>query len=141
MIPANTLGAEVGPRAEGIDARWIMAYAAALGETDPRYFDTAAASGPLAHPLFAVCYAGSYNVPGVSGANRVAVFGSAANEETWESSAGSDLVRYMVGEGMVQGKANSSVEAAYKYGADKMYANQMGHPFMNDQVPGPLVLK
>jgi acyl dehydratase len=55
-LPANTLGAVVGPRAEGIDARWIMAYAAGLGETDPRYFDTAAASGPLAHPLFAVCY-------------------------------------------------------------------------------------
>ena len=31
-----------------------MAYAAALGETDPRYYDTA--SGVLAHPLFPVCY-------------------------------------------------------------------------------------
>ncbi len=91
--------------------------------------------------LFAVCYAGSYNVPGVTGANRVAVFGSAANEETWENSAGSDLVRYMVGEAMLEKKANSSVEAAYKFGADKMYSDQMGHPSMNDQVPGPLVLK
>jgi acyl dehydratase len=33
-----------------------MAYAAALGETDPRYYDTAASEGPLAHPLFSVCY-------------------------------------------------------------------------------------
>jgi acyl dehydratase len=33
-----------------------MAYAAALGETDARYFDTHAAGGPAAHPLFAVCY-------------------------------------------------------------------------------------
>ena len=33
-----------------------MAYSAALGETDPRYFDTAAAGGVLAHPLFPVCY-------------------------------------------------------------------------------------
>src|SRR5256712_11626231 len=33
-----------------------MAYAAAHGETDPRYYDTSAPSGPLAHPLFAVCY-------------------------------------------------------------------------------------
>jgi len=39
-----------------IDARWLMAYAAGLGETDPRYFDTVDAAGPLAHPLFAVCY-------------------------------------------------------------------------------------
>src|SRR2546428_10427844 len=33
-----------------------MAYAAALGETDPRYYDTRARGGPLAHPLFSVCY-------------------------------------------------------------------------------------
>ena len=33
-----------------------MAYSAALGETDPRYFDTGAPGGVLAHPLFPVCY-------------------------------------------------------------------------------------
>lgn len=33
-----------------------MAYSAALGEIDPRYFDTAAPGGVLAHPLFPVCY-------------------------------------------------------------------------------------
>ncbi len=33
-----------------------MAYAAAVGVTDPRYYDTTAPGGPLAHPLFAVCY-------------------------------------------------------------------------------------
>ena len=33
-----------------------MAYSAALGETDPRYYDTAAADGVLVHPLFPVCY-------------------------------------------------------------------------------------
>jgi acyl dehydratase len=33
-----------------------MAYAAGLGETDARYFDTTTATGPVAHPLFAVCY-------------------------------------------------------------------------------------
>ncbi len=31
-----------------------MAYSAALGETDPRYYDTE--NGVLAHPLFPVCY-------------------------------------------------------------------------------------
>ena len=55
-LPATALGATVGPRVQAIDARWLMAYAAGFGETDPRYFDTEAASGPLAHPLFAVCY-------------------------------------------------------------------------------------
>ena len=39
-----------------VDARWLMAYNAALGETDPRCYDTASAAGPLAHPLFPVCY-------------------------------------------------------------------------------------
>ncbi len=55
-INTAIVGVEVGPLASVIDARWLMAYAAGLGETDPRYFDTLAASGPLAHPVFAVCY-------------------------------------------------------------------------------------
>ena len=55
-IPAASVGAGVPPMTHAIDARWLMAYAAGLGETDPRYFDTLAAAGPLAHPLFAVCY-------------------------------------------------------------------------------------
>lgn len=33
-----------------------MAYAAGLGESDARYYDTAAPQGVLAHPLFPVCY-------------------------------------------------------------------------------------
>jgi len=55
-IAASIVGATAGPLAHAIDARWLMAYAAALGEADPRYFDTATARGPLAHPLFPVCY-------------------------------------------------------------------------------------
>ncbi|HUK64379.1 MAG TPA: MaoC/PaaZ C-terminal domain-containing protein, partial [Dongiaceae bacterium] len=55
-ISAATLGAGVGPFTQAVDARWLMAYAAGLGETDSRYFDTLASSGPQAHPLFAVCY-------------------------------------------------------------------------------------
>jgi len=55
-IAPSIVGAEVGPIAHEIDARWLMAYAAVLGESDPRYVDTLAPHGPLAHPLFAVCY-------------------------------------------------------------------------------------
>jgi acyl dehydratase len=55
-ISAAIVGRTVGPLAHTLDARWLMAYAAALGETDARYYDTAASAGPLAHPLFAVCY-------------------------------------------------------------------------------------
>lgn len=55
-LAADIVGVSVGPLRHVVDARWLMAYAAALGETDPRYFDTLAAGGPLAHPLFPVCY-------------------------------------------------------------------------------------
>jgi acyl dehydratase len=55
-IDAGIVGLTVGPIASSIDARWLMAYAAAVGETDARYYDTTASSGPLAHPLFPVCY-------------------------------------------------------------------------------------
>jgi acyl dehydratase len=55
-IAAGLVGTEAGPIVHEIDARWLMAYAAGLGELDPRLFDTLAAHGPLAHPLFSVCY-------------------------------------------------------------------------------------
>ena len=55
-LDAGMVGATVGPMRHEIDARWLMAYAAALGETDARYYDTLGANGPLAHPLFPVCY-------------------------------------------------------------------------------------
>jgi acyl dehydratase len=55
-IPASVVGMTAGPREQEIDARWLMAYAAALGETAPGYFDTTRPEGLLAHPLFPVCY-------------------------------------------------------------------------------------
>jgi acyl dehydratase len=55
-ISQAIVGVEVGPCIAEIDARWLMAYAAGLGECDPRYFETRGADGPMAHPLFPVCY-------------------------------------------------------------------------------------
>ncbi len=55
-IPSKIVGLEVGAVSQTLDARWLMAYAAGLGETDPRYYDTAAPGGPLAHPMFPSCY-------------------------------------------------------------------------------------
>lgn len=52
----DLVGVTVGPIAHAIDARWLMAYAAGLGETDARYFDTLDPGGPASHPLFPVCY-------------------------------------------------------------------------------------
>lgn len=55
-LPAElAMRAHVGPLATSVDARWLMAYAAGVGESDARYFDTTRAGGPAAHPLFVVC--------------------------------------------------------------------------------------
>jgi acyl dehydratase len=55
-IPRGLVGATVGPLTQEIDARWLMAYAAGLGETEPAYLDTLRAGGLVAHPLFPVSY-------------------------------------------------------------------------------------
>jgi len=43
------------PVVHTIDARWLMAYAAGLGEMLPCYLDTRRPEGIQAHPLFPVC--------------------------------------------------------------------------------------
>ncbi len=44
-----------GPFEHTVDARWLMAYAAGLGDTLPCYLDTEADTPVIAHPLFTVC--------------------------------------------------------------------------------------
>ena len=55
-IPRGLVGRSVGPITQEIDARWLMAYAAGLGETDPVYLDTQRPGGVVPHPLFPVSY-------------------------------------------------------------------------------------
>jgi acyl dehydratase len=55
-LSRDTVGVTAGPIVHDIDARWLMAYAAGLGETAAHYYDTLASGGPVAHPLFPVCY-------------------------------------------------------------------------------------
>ena len=45
-LRAGLEGITAGPLTQMLDGRWLMAYAAALGEEDPRYFDTIAPHGP-----------------------------------------------------------------------------------------------
>ena len=54
-VPGSLVGATVGPVVHEVDARWTMAYAAALDDHLPAYFDTERAGGVVAHPLFPVC--------------------------------------------------------------------------------------
>lgn len=55
-ISPDIVGTEAGPLTQAIDARWLMAYAAAARAHARRFFDTLHAGGPPAHPLFPVCY-------------------------------------------------------------------------------------
>jgi acyl dehydratase len=54
-LSSRIAGAEAPPVEQVLDARWIMAYSAGIGESDPRCYDTGAEALP-AHPVFPVCY-------------------------------------------------------------------------------------
>lgn len=54
-IPSSIVGASTEPITHEIDARWLMAYAAGLGDHNPRYLDTLRPDGIVGHPLFPVC--------------------------------------------------------------------------------------
>jgi acyl dehydratase len=54
-LSSATVGTSGDPLVHEIDARWMMAYAAGLGDTLPCYLDTLRPEGIVAHPLFPVC--------------------------------------------------------------------------------------
>lgn len=51
----SIVGQKTVAHTHSVDARWIMAYAAGLGDLNPRMMDTAAHAPVTAHPLFPVC--------------------------------------------------------------------------------------
>ena len=55
-MPLNSrvVGASTQEFTHSVDARWLMAYAAGIGDTNPRYMDTTEGS-VMAHPMFPVC--------------------------------------------------------------------------------------
>jgi acyl dehydratase len=55
-LPSTIVGNATEPIPSEIDARWTMAYAAALGDLIPCYMDTLAPERIVAHPLFPVCF-------------------------------------------------------------------------------------
>lgn len=54
-VPTEMVGDQIGPITHEVDARWVMAYSAALGDTQDCYFNTRRHNGIVAHPMFAVC--------------------------------------------------------------------------------------
>jgi len=55
-LSSATVGTVGEPTVHQIDERWMMAYAAGLGDTLPSYLDTLRPEGIVAHPLFPVCF-------------------------------------------------------------------------------------
>lgn len=54
-LNSSTIGATVDPIVHDVDTRWLMAYAAGLGDTLPCYLDTLRPQSIIGHPLFPVC--------------------------------------------------------------------------------------
>lgn len=54
-LASRIAGAEAPAVEQALDARWVMAYSAGLGEADPRCYDTAREDLPV-HPVFPVCH-------------------------------------------------------------------------------------
>ena len=71
-MPVSTaiVGEALDPATHEIDARWTMAYAAALGDTASHYFDTTRTDGIVAHPMFVVCPEWPVIVSGRDGSER-----------------------------------------------------------------------
>jgi acyl dehydratase len=55
-LASSIVNAASEPVASEIDARWTMAYAAALGDSLSAYMDTLRPSEFVAHPMFPVCF-------------------------------------------------------------------------------------
>ena len=54
-LASRIVGAQAPAVEQKLDTRWVMAYSAALGETDPHCYDTTRQDLPV-HPVFPVCY-------------------------------------------------------------------------------------
>lgn len=89
----------------------------------------------------AMCYSGAYNLPGIVGKNRIAVFSSKATEQSFQvGSAGSWMIMYMVKKGMLERNA-SSIEDAYHYAKNKLQQDAPDRtPIMSDGIEGNVKL-
>jgi len=54
---SRIVGQKLGPLEYEVDPFWTMAYAAGIGDSNPRYLDSLGAGRLIAHPVFPVCLA------------------------------------------------------------------------------------
>jgi len=91
--------------------------------------------------IMAVCYAGRFAVPGVTGPRRIGTFSSDANHLSFEKgSTGSDFFYYMIELGMLKRAADGSVEQAFDYAQLHIEQDGSSPPVMSDGTAGEVVL-
>jgi acyl dehydratase len=76
-ILSSYVGTSAEPVIHHIDERWLMSYAAGLGDTLPCYLDTLRSGGIVAHPLFPVCV----EWPAILGMRQNAALSGLADDE------------------------------------------------------------
>jgi hypothetical protein len=89
----------------------------------------------------AMCYSGAYELPGVVGKDRIAVFSSSATERSWQvGEAGSWMVIYMIKKGMLEREA-PSIENAYHYAKNQLQKDAPERtPILSDGIAGEMKL-
>ena len=89
----------------------------------------------------ATCYSGSYNLPGIVGKDRIAVFSSEATERSWQvGEAGSWMVIYMIKKGMLEREA-PSIENAFHYAKNELQKDAPERtPILSDGIDGDVKL-
>jgi hypothetical protein len=92
--------------------------------------------------LLPTCYAAGYDLAGITGPRRLAIFASRARERGYQQGeAGSYLVQYVVREAMVKGHAPDTVQESFRYAEERLrieYPNRV--PIMSDGIGKDLVL-
>ena len=90
---------------------------------------------------FATCYAASYNVPGISGKNRIATFSSAKDELSYQiPGAGSVLVVNMVQRAMRE-EGIRSVEDAFAWAKAHVGSTTGASISMKDDIAGDVIVR
>jgi len=90
----------------------------------------------------AMCYAGRFALPGVTGRDRIATLSSDANNLSYEMGReGSNFFYYLVNLAIVRHAADKSIEEAFDYASAQMKeVGSQPPPVVSDGIPGETTL-
>lgn len=86
------------------------------------------------------CYSAAYDTPGITGANRIAMFTASKDELSYQNAAGSVSIVHMIQRGMID-RGIRSVEDAYDFAESSLRAAGAASkvPILKDGIPGDVV--